>query len=182
MKLKLDTTTEIITLFVTEDVSVQHGAILKAGLMKLIQSGKKKVVVDLTGVTKAEPQALKLLLALPAPLKAAGIELIVRGAPATAAPAGGPLSESELEARRAQLESRRDQLRRQLDAASSGALDVKTLRKESSELRDRIAELEAQVRQLLKTRPTAAVPIDPRTGPLLKFLDTILEQQGVLPP
>lgn len=58
MKLKLDTADplnpSVTTLIVSESIEPSHVAVLKAGLTKLFQSGKKTILLDFTAVKPTE--------------------------------------------------------------------------------------------------------------------------------
>lgn len=166
MKLKLETQDGIISLAVSEEVSAQDGAILMAGMNKIMAPGKKSVVLDLTQATKLDPQVVALIPHLAILATEKDCQLAVAGRlpngvaqATTREEAIGLLRsslyllstlESRLKVRLQQLERKRDEVKARISMLKGPS--SKDVRKESSGLKRLVRSLESQVDALLKSR------------------------------
>ena len=64
MKLKLGTEKDVAILEVSEEVNTQNVTILRAGIMKLLNSGRNKIVINLTETQKLSIEVLKDVIKL----------------------------------------------------------------------------------------------------------------------
>ncbi len=198
MKLKLEVQGGVTILCVTEDVEAQHATILKAGLTKLFQVGKKTVLLDLTASNKVSYETLRdlALFGQQAPDFDAQLAVACKeegfGIAKTRAEAirvmGTPMfvlmgNEARLHAQIRKLEFRKSEISARLGTTNAQAEDLKSLRKESSELKKLIGDLETQVEGLLKERltPMKKAAGNERLESIQKTLVAVLEQEGVLP-
>jgi len=79
MKLKLGMQQGIAVLDIFEDVDVQSVSVLRAGLIKLLQGGKNRVILNLTSATKVTPEFLNEIFKLHAVAAGNGGTLTVAG-------------------------------------------------------------------------------------------------------
>jgi hypothetical protein len=62
MKLRLDQIKDISILEASEDISVHEISILKAGIGKLLKSGKNKIILNLTNAKKLSTEMMEVIL------------------------------------------------------------------------------------------------------------------------
>jgi hypothetical protein len=89
MKLKLGARGDATLLTVTEELGKEQVAVLRAGLNKLIAEGKKKIIVDLSAVTKISRESLAELMAIK------GVEVVAPGEKEAAAEAKAKITALE---------------------------------------------------------------------------------------
>lgn len=213
MKLKLEwihtaesqssqTSVETAVLSVTEDIASEHLPVLKAGLSKLFQAGKKTILLDLTSLqphsysppeTSKEVSALHhwasnlgalLIIASPipelgdAPDREAAIEKMK-------SPQIKLLSlEARIQVQIRALETAKAELQTRLSATqTTPTSDLFALRKENSALKERIAEMEALMKAYLARRaqPFSTETLSSKSDTASRVLVSALEQEGVLP-
>lgn len=203
VKLKLETDQNITILNVLEDVAVPHAAILRAGLAKLIDSGKKTILVDLTNATFTESAAIfeitgvtsiasergaQIVLVSPidgvghATTREAGIAILGTNV------AGLMASEARLQNDLERLKKKKGELEEQFNGmggASSGGNnenDPKELRKDNADLRNLIAGLEKQIEYYLKGRTNSFESDGAKSRNVIlgQTLTGIFEFEGVL--
>ena len=197
MKLKLEVQEGITILSVTEDVQAQHGPILKAGIAKLFQSGKKSILLDLTAVTQLDEPAAKDIEAIRATAPELEGQLVVASpleglgqAPNREiaikqinSPLFGLLAtEAQLTAKLKRLDKQKNEFNEKLTSMKSADGDILKLRKENSDLKQMIRTLEKQVYKLLTVRidSTKNDAITDRIAMVEKTVSEILVQDGVL--
>lgn len=200
MKLKIDTHEGITILALTEAITVQHLPVLKAGLSKIAGSGRKRIVLDLTGVKESEIEAacLEELSILPgwAQLTIDALVIWAGGPPALQ----GQLSladalnfikspdallqvkEAKLKIELRGLEKFKTQLEGTLQKLEQNK-ELLKVKRENSECRAAITFLEDQISQRLKSRlePYPADFTKIKMDSLHKTLVSVLEQDGLLP-
>lgn len=198
MKLKLEVQAGITILCVTDEVEAQHAAILKAGLTKLFQVGKKVVLLDLTTTTQVSYETLRdlALFGQQAPDFDAQLAVACReegfGIAKTRTEALRAMgtqmfmlqgTEARLHAQIRKLEFRKSESSSQLNATSAQAEDLKSLKRESSDLKKLIVDIEAHVEALLRERlsPMKSGAFNERFESIQKALVAVLEQEGILP-
>ena len=197
MKLRLVAKNGIPILVVTEDLSHQHAEVLKMGIAKLFQSGKRTIILDLTGVTHAEPVDLtdvaafgldtpevrnQLIVASPiegvghAPNLLGALQLV--GTPIAKLMA----TEAWLKNRFKTLEKKRVDLKALLEKAGPGSGEIKSLKMANGELKRLVGNLEQQIEQFLKDRKAPIRSDFLRINPasVEDTLKAILEQEGIL--
>lgn len=202
VKLKLEIAGDVTVLSITEAIEPPHVPVLKAGINKLVQSDKKVLLLDLSGLKDGDIQAMSVfqeIAKLQTWAQEMGAQLVI----ASTMPGLGQATSrdegmrilgsvlSRLLAKEAYLRAQLTRLQRQKadyeeklnTAASSGALDVKSLRREGSDLKSMIGTLEHQIGLLLKERlePFASEPMKAKLEALNRILTAVLEQEGVLP-
>jgi hypothetical protein len=204
MKLKLETqnnsSLEVTVLVVTEKVELSHLAVLKAGLTKLIQSGKKNLLLDLAALQAsdiAESSLPKLVLDLRtwavgfgaqvlviSPIEALGHAKTREEGIKVLGSAEGPLlaMEAKLQAELKAAQEKKEMVSKKLTQTSNSG-DPKLLQKTNSMLKRSISETEKLVEKFLKLRQS-----DPHSLPafqlsreaLEEVLTTALKKEGIL--
>lgn len=204
MKLKLDTpdplNPSLTTLVVSEKIEPSHIAILKAGLTKLFQSGKKCILLDLTSVQPSElttPSISQEILALRiwaatfdsqvlvvSPLETLGHAKTREDAIKIVNSSEGPLLalEAKLQAELKTATTRKNELERRLNSANAAG-DPKALLRAKSNLEHSVNEAQRITARFLKNRSS-----DPYSLPafqlaqeaLDEILVTVLKKEGVL--
>ncbi len=206
MKLKLETHDSVTVLVVTEAIPLQQAQVLRAGLGKLIDSGKAPIVIDLTQLKAADltdALAIAEVASLPgwalekkaqvliasaqphlgqAPSRAEAIALL-------SSPSAALLArESQLQARRTVLMAQKAALEKQLSLAPPGS-DPKVIQKETSDLARAFGVMRLEIESLMlapEGSSTAPAPYSSeamiaRRVTLYKTITTVLTQQGILP-
>jgi hypothetical protein len=210
LKLKLETHEGTTILEVSEGIDLQQVAILKAGLNKIFQTGRRVILLDLTPLDVTQPPTggvLTELLALPAWATDADAQLLVasgtQGLGQAKTRAEGltlidaPLfrlenEEGRLRSKLKRLHARKAEMEASLTALGNSAGPLAQEQKKNSDLRRLVADLEVNVRRRFRSRtgPKAQEPItadnskDPafaRIQGIEKTLIAILEQEGLLP-
>lgn len=199
MKLKLEAMEGVTILSVSDFIGTQHLPVLKAGLTKLFQSGKKTVLVDLCALGEEAFQPLEvtqdiaalrswalengghLVIASPVPSlgDAASREQALQ---ALSSPLGRLQAlEARLQTQLRALEARKDEIEKRVTAMDQAGGDVRALRRENGELKARIADFERQIRSRLETRTHPAESQAGKFEIASRILVSVLEQEGVLP-
>jgi hypothetical protein len=198
LKLKLEIQEGVTILVVTEDVTNQHFAILKAGLLKLFQSGKKSILLDLIGVTQMTPDVMREITVLQQLAPEMDGQLMIAsllgesGHAATREEAIRQMNttlygllgtEARLQARLRRLERARADLSAKVGASGTMDAEIRGLKRENSDLKRIIRDLEAHVRTLVASRgePPEGGPTIEKVDSIKKTLTAVLEQEGVLP-
>lgn len=187
MKLKLSTQDDITILSVSEDLKPNDSAILRAGIQKLLQSKKTNILLDLTEVKGAAPGEVGHILQLPIHFASGDTQVALCGSlaelgktttrdeaiQALKSPLAKQMAAEALLKRKLEmLEKLKAEFTQKL-GQSSGP-DVKTLRKENSDLKQRIHSQELHVGKLLKTRKPPQVPDDSKTKEIVKTTLAVL--------
>ncbi|MBI4924527.1 MAG: hypothetical protein HY843_01270 [Bdellovibrio sp.] len=198
MKLRLENKEKYIALCVSEDILPEHVMILQAGIKKLIASGKKNILLDLIGVTTANPNAIKLLQGLEKFTES------IKGKLAVLAQIPGVANtkkredidkyflkemntllavEAALHVKFEKLAKQKSELEKKIISHKTSQLDPKNLRKENSGLKKMVEELESYIQKLLKQRIEQRAPITVtlRNETITKTVVAVLEQEGILP-
>jgi predicted nuclease with TOPRIM domain len=198
VKLKLENQLGVTILSVTEDISPSDCAILRAGVTKLFQLGKKNIFLDLLGSNRSTPDSLKEIASLQSLAAEAGATLLMISQHSSFSHATSREEafrkirsskdallgmQADLAARTQSLEKRKAELTQQLASSTGDEQLLKSLKKENTELRKHIKELESQVQSLLKIRraPLVNEITDERIKEVANTLTAILEQEGVIP-
>jgi|GEM_PF-4216718 len=194
MKLKLELQDGVTVLRVTEELSVAQVAVLRAGLIKIFgqNTSKKNVVLDLCEATIADSATELALLQLRTGLVAEAVLIIASpnkafAQAATAAEAvqqlgsglaGLQSNEFRLKQRLSQLEAQKAAI---LGKASGGISDAQflSLRRENSDLKRSVRELESLMSQVLSKR-SANRAVNMQMAQIKRSLIIVLQQQGVL--
>ncbi len=199
MKLKLEVQGDVTILSVSEEILPPHPSVLRAGIMKLFTSGKKKLLLDLTAITQVDEAPLREIVAL----QNLTVEHDAQMAIASTLPGIGhaPSREEALKLMASQLflllatekrlqielqnlEKQRNDINTKLSGLKSGDTDAKSLKAENSAMKMLAKQFEKQIRVLLNARqdpkPVPA-PIAAKMGAVQNILTGILEQEGVLP-
>lgn len=197
VKLKLESQEGVTILCVTEDVLTQHAAILKAGITKLFKSGKKVILLDMTGITSLDEGVDKEILNIQAMAPELDSQLVVASpldglgqAPTrelvlkqmSTALFGLMATEAKLQVKLKRLEKQKLELNNKLNSLSSSDVSLQTLRKENSDLKTRVRRLERQICKLMNSRvePKPFPMLDDRMDMVNKTLSNILGQDGVV--
>ncbi|OFZ83028.1 MAG: hypothetical protein A2583_13285 [Bdellovibrionales bacterium RIFOXYD1_FULL_53_11] len=187
----------ITVLAVTEEIKNQHGPILKAGISKLFQSGKKTLLLDLTSVTQVDEGIAKEVQEIihMAPEMDAQIIVVspidgIGQAPSRdiaikqmqSALFGLLATEAKLQAKLRLLEQKKNQFIEKLNGMKTGEVDVLSLRKENGELKKRAQELEKGISKFLSKREDVKYNqmLTDRFNMVTKTLNQILTQDGVV--
>lgn len=199
MKLKLETQDSVTILVVTERIESSHIPILKAGMAKLIQSGKKAILLDFTAVTEkdfAEPALLQQVADLRAWGSEAQAQVVVASAISAvghtanradglklmASPSDSLLSqENALKAKCEVLEKQKAEMTAKLSAGES--TELKKVQLEGSTLKRNIKHVEQISRSLLKLRkqpPVKTPALQMNQEKLAELLNSLLTQEGVI--
>ncbi len=199
MKLKLEAQNSVTILTVSEAVTPQDIAVLRAGVNKLIQGGKKSILLDAIAVPNECAPALQEVAGFQNFVQDANAQLIVASplqgvghAPTRPealqvlqSPLANLLSlEAKLQYQIKELEKQKSTIEQKLAAAPSGEGDVKTLQKENSRIKALIKDLEKQIEKKLKSRKEPWKPDElsqAKAETLRRTLTAVLEQEGVLP-
>ena len=197
MKVKLETEQGMTILCVTEEITTQHASVLKAGLNRLFQSGKRMVLLDITAVKNVDPGVLKDIKAFQIAAPSQGAQLAIAslsniGHAPTRSEALNMMAsdiwrlqskEVEIVSRLRKVERRMIELQQYISAAQSAGIDSKGARSENSKLKKRIREIEGILGRLLKDRPgpTHLPAVADRTKTIQRTLITVLELEGILP-
>ena len=202
VKLKLEMQQNVAILSVLESVVVQDVAVLRAGLNKIFQSGRKSVVVDLTGLSEGSlgDGAASELVQLGA--WAASLEGQVIIASPIAAVGQAPdrekavallgtniakllANEARLNSQIKTLQARKAQLEKALGAAQGGGTqDAQALKQEAYRLKQLVESLESQIKLLMKDRKDPFLPNDTLAKKRDTLNDTvisILRERGMIP-
>ena len=214
MKLKLETASppvevvpaglEITLLVVTEGIEANSMAVLKAGLNKLIASGRRRILLDCSSLQESDFQDSSLISQVSGLREwalslegQAGAQVIVISAAEklghvrsreegiTLLTSGtAPLLELEakLQSDIKVLQSRKAEIEAKLQRASASG-DPKALRKQNSALKRSIADAERLTRRFLKNRandPFQVPATELLQQALNQMLDTVLKKEGIL--
>jgi hypothetical protein len=170
MKLKLEQNDSVTLLTVSEEISAENVPVLKAGLTKLFQSGKKSILLDLAALSASDlksPSVAFDLASLPGWAKEAGFRLVVAskipevsltpdraGALAilTSPIADLLLEESSLRFALKDLSGKKATLEQKLNSLKTDDAKIKKLKNEKSRQLLLIRTLSRQVRKLLSHR------------------------------
>lgn len=198
MKLKLETKAEITVLAVTESIGPSDVAVLKAGLGKLFEGGKKVIVLDLTQISEAlltgEKTALDLA-ELPGWAVDADASLAIASSIpkiATAPSLEEALSlvkspsikllaeEARLRARIQRYTEEKAELEKQFESVKASG-DLKTIQKEQSDLRRTQVLLERWLQSAIKTNPKPYTSdlTSAQNKTLSGLIEDALKQQGI---
>ena len=201
MKLKLEIQDNRAVLAISDAITQAHIPILKAGLNKLIQSGKHSIILDLGALKKEDFDKDDTVTEI-AGLKEWALEndtqlaivssLSSFGAFATREAAiqslESPIAkllalEGSLKSQLKTLDVKKSGLEARLSSVSAGAAEAKELQRKSSDLTKLVRNLELQIEAYLKVRiqPNASDPIEQKTRMLNQVLIAVLEQEGILP-
>lgn len=173
MKLKLSEQNGVQLLVVSEEVTLQQSAVLRAGFLKIAASGpgKKKFVIDLTQATQVEPAAWNELLSISKSAEDQGVTCVFVSKNVEMTPTSDP--QAALEAFKTELASLWHQqglLTYQLNAykrmaseanAKLAKVDLKAvhrIRTEHSEVVALISELESQIQMAFESARVQAPP------------------------
>jgi len=196
MKLKLDAETGIKILSITESVSAQDAAILKAGLMKLFTPDVKVVILNLAQIAdcpsatlieisnfrNAVPNKDARLLIVHSHPDVADAPSIEKAKELATSPLGSLLAmEARLQSRLKSLKSKKAELEQKIGSSGGkGEDDVKTLKKENSDLKRMIKNMHKEVETMLKERqePITDATLSAQATEIDKILITILSQEG----
>ncbi|MGE4232778.1 MAG: hypothetical protein AB7F43_05550 [Bacteriovoracia bacterium] len=179
MKLKLEVKSGIQILEVTEDVTKEHGPLLKTGITKLLQSGKNKIILNFSlakGVSAEVIQDLIPLHKVASELNG-GLIFVGHGEVVKTAVQGNlsavryfPTIEAALQGFAAQKQEAQEatgveaELRKHLERLeienrtlkgkleNSDSADTKELRGENAALKKQVSQLEEQIRVLQRDR------------------------------
>jgi hypothetical protein len=201
MKLKMESQENVTVLVVTEAIEPSHLPILKAGLTKLIQSGKKAILLDFTSVGEKdfkEPSLLQQISELRGWAAAMDAQVAVISANPKLGHAAQRVEgvqlvtsqiaqllalEARLQAQLRTLEQRKADLEKKLGAAGA-ADDLKKVQQQNSLLKKNITAAEKISRRYLKLRSKeqqAKLPAQQATQEnLIKLMEQFLKQEGVL--
>ncbi len=198
MKLKLEAKGGVTILGVTEDVGAQHVPVLKAGLTKLFESGKKAVLLDVAGAVGMAPSVLAEIIGIQNIAADHGAQLmIVSPTPGIGnassrdealglmtSPIGNLMAEeARLSAKLSRLTKRKTELENALASTAATEKDIKRLRKENSDLKTLVGGLERQLERLLRERipKGAELPsLASKRMTIEKTATVVLEVSGVL--
>lgn len=180
-----------------EDVDSQSIPVLRAGLTKLLQSGKKNLVLDMLGAKVVSEDSWKdissLLMTamendgyLALVCKKEGVANAASVDEALHLLKAGQLKgfglEERLRLQKDRLEKKKSDLLTQIAAAEAASPEVRKLKKEGSRLRARIETMESHIDSLVAKRPAGQPPAP---GDAMKTLDqllsSVLSQEGILP-
>lgn len=197
LKLKLENQDGISILIVTEDLKSAHIPVLKAGLSKLFQSGTKSIVLDLTALPSIDPlTARDLNSVVESSFENDGQLGVVTAASDIAgsnnnraeaiATLKSPtaylkLRETRLSGKKARLEKIKTDLSGKL-SSSQGQGDIQSIRRENSQFRSMIKEIETELVHLVQARNTQKSQSagSDYTENVHKTIQAVLETQGVL--
>lgn len=198
MRLKLEQRGEIKMLLVLDDISGQHSAILKAGLVKMFDSGTHSLILDLTGVTSISESTQSEIAELRKLAAESGAQLLISSPDLPIADVTGPnealeklnsplagllAQEAKLEAKLRKLTRMKTVLEQKLAALDKSGTDVKALRRENSRLKQAVRRLDAAVTKIMNERPGDAAGMasqQKKAKDLDLALGSVLESQGVL--
>ncbi len=79
MKLKLSQEKKVTTLEVTEDITFQNVSVLKAGVVKLLQTGKNRIILNLSGVQAVPMDVIQEIIKLHLTATELGGEIVLVG-------------------------------------------------------------------------------------------------------
>lgn len=201
MKLKLEAMDGITILSVSDFIGPQHLAVLKAGLLKLFQSGKKTVLMDLAGLAEESFQPLEVtqeIAALPSWALEQGGHLTIaspipglgdtpnreKAMDALTSPLGKMMAlEARLMAQLKTIEAKKDEIEKRIASMSEDSGDIRELKRENRDLKSRVADLEKQIRTRLETRTNVSESqlTASKIEAASRILISVLEQEGVLP-
>ena len=200
MKLKLEVEQGIAILSITETVASQDILVMRAGLSKLFQSGKKSVLLDLTQMSRssATEAILHELMTVPGWANGSDAQVIIASSVAGFGQAqsrqqgvqlfnssGAKLlaSEAKLASQLRALQDQKSAAEQNLGSRGSLDADVRSLKRENAELKQLIKNLEKQIKQLLKSRtePFESAITRPQTDAIHKTIANVLKQEGLIP-
>jgi hypothetical protein len=190
----------VAILTVSEALELDKIAVVRAGLSKLVRSGKKDILVDFTGLLAATaliPRFKEEVLSLKIALAQMGAHLVCVGSiqDVTDVPtreeglhllsstlAKLSIQVSVLKHEIAHLSHRREELARAVEQAGATG-DVRALKKENSDLRAKAVHLEAQIQMNLKGRrePYSSTVLAAKKADLESVLKSVLAQQRLIP-
>ncbi len=202
MKLKLEVRDGKTFLSISEGLTPEQVPVIKAGLNKLSQSGKKIVVLELTALPQAhlcDEKTRAQLLSLPPWAQEIGLELSINGledgtapsqieapAPASTYP-DTPLgrlqaTEATLTSEFKKLEAQKNDFNRKMEAMASGEKEIKDLQLQNSRIQRLIVFLEGELKRLSKKRkdPISSEALASQLDAVQKTLKSVLEREGVL--
>lgn len=198
MMLKLDSKEGVTILVVQSSITSRHLPILKAGLTKLIKSGKLSIVLDLMGLKETDlpteadrkeilsyrqyAQSLGGQLLVASPIVGIGHATTLEAAVKTFGTllANLQAKEKQLLAEYEALKKRKETLDDKLQSLVGD--DIKTLRRENSVLKKSVKALEDQVTHYFKIRsnPMDLASVKTKLATVQATLKSVLEQEGVL--
>ncbi len=196
MKLKLEKQEDFIMLSVSEEVLHNHIAVLRAGISKLLQSGVKNILLDLTKA-QADQKILKEIPALEKYTETFKGKLAIF----SSVPGVGNIkkreeavkyfikeittllaTEAALSLKNEKLIKQKTELEKKIASSKTVGVDPKMLRRENSLLKKRAHELEIQIQKLLKQRienkPPITVTLKAET--IMKTIIAVFEQEDIL--
>jgi anti-anti-sigma regulatory factor len=195
MKLKLETLNDLTVLNVSEDIKTGEPAILKAGLQKIITSGAKKVLVDFTTATQIQEAEIQALAVLPTTLIGEAMVFFCGPQPqftqaktreeavlAMESPLGQVLATENILKKKIELLNKlKAELAAKLAQSGGAENDVKSLKKDKSELKILIQQtgtfLKDYVEKKTEIKPT---PGSPEWESVKKTVHSILQTQKVI--
>ena len=197
MKLRLDPKEKTPTLEITETISPNDVAVLRAGVRKLFKSGKKEVLLDLTQIAPPRLTSPEMILALKSLQLVAADEKAVLvvispvvgvGTAPTRADALTLLNspDSRLLNREAQLQASLDVLEATKAAAEAqlatlaSETDALLTRRNHSALKQEILRLTSDIETWLNNRPASSTPRPQDSGSVIQTIQAILKKQGLL--
>ncbi len=204
MKLKLDNPDPlnpgVTTLIVSESIEPTHVAVLKAGLSKLFQSGKKSILLDFTAVKPTElasptiPQEILALrvwaasfdaqVLVVSPIETLGHAKTREDAMKIVNSSEGPMlaMEAKLQAELQMATAKKNELEKKLSQANAAG-DPKLLLRRKSDLTHSVNEAQRITARFLKNRssdPYSLPAFQLANEALEEILMTVLKKEGVL--
>ena len=201
MKLKLDVQDGNTILSVSEFIEPQHIAVLRAGLNKLIQTGRNALILDLSALSADAIRGSDThdqIKSLSTWAEENGAQLVIVSSMEALGRAGSraeavkmlssPLArllalETKLKYELTRLESDKARAEESLSGTSQIEGDLMKLRSENSRLRNTMSNLENLIQAQLKFRsgePFASEALKSRLESLDNVMTSILMQEGVL--
>jgi hypothetical protein len=198
LKLKLEAQNDVTILIATETVAAQHIPVLKAGISKLLQSGKVAIVVDLSGADPIEPLLVpELNTFLQWGKGLCRYFQIVSNIPELSSiqdrtqavkmiqtsPEFTKALDETLKNRFKILETEKTKLEQSLKKLGA-ANDTGLLQKENSRLKKRVKHLEIQIAHYLKVRtpPHDTKALKQTAESTFFVVETLLDQQTIMNP
>lgn len=198
MKLKLEAQNDVTILIATENLAAQHIPVLKAGISKLLQSGKVAIVVDISGTDPIDPALVpelnsffewgkglcryfQIVSNIP---ELSGIKDRAQAVKTIqASPEFTKAMDENQKNRFKTLEAEKAKLEQTLNKMGA-ANDTSLLQKENSRLKKRVKHLEIQIAHYLKHRtpPFDANALKQSAESTFFVVETLLDQQTIMNP
>lgn len=198
MKLKLEEKSRAKILNVLEEVTAKDAAVLQAGVARLMSADAHFFVLDFTQIANPDPVVLKKLatdLKSIATTKAAllfvvstleGVGDLKNQAEALknlSSPENLLALEAQLKAHLDILKKNKEEFGKKIEGSKHDGGDPKTLKKEHSDLQDRIKFTEQRIQEQLKDRkgePAAGESFADRMTELKQILTSVLQDQKLI--